>query len=250
LYYPTLELRDKRILITGASSGIGRGIAILLSKFGAGLIITGRDEARLNDTLNLLDNKDQHLVLKSDLESQEDLDKLMEHIDKIDGAVFCAGVVEYNPVKFLSREKINKIFNINFVSQVILTQLLLKQKRINKGASLVYISSVSSKLGVAGTAMYAASKAALSSFVKVLATELAGQKTRANALSPGIVRTPMTEGGGSAIAQEDLDEDEKKYPLGYGTIDDVANYVAFLLSDRSQWITGSDLVLDGGFTLN
>lgn len=244
-----LNLKGKKILVTGASSGIGRGTCILLSKFGASLIITGRNKNNLNDTLRMLDARD-HLVLDADLKVEENLVRLVESIDRVDGVVFCAGIVEYFPVKFLTREKIDNIFEINFISQVLLTQKLLKQKKINKGSSLIYISSISRKLGVAGTAMYASSKAALSSFVKVLAVELANQKIRVNAVSPGIIRTPMVEGSELAFAKEDLIDDEKKYPLGYGDVDDVANYVAFLLSDASPWITGSDLILDGGFTLN
>ncbi|MFB9845307.1 SDR family NAD(P)-dependent oxidoreductase [Mucilaginibacter ginsenosidivorans] len=245
-----LDLQGKKILVTGASSGIGKDIAILLSKLGARVIITGRDRERLNQTSALLGDKEMHLAIIADMDAEADIKALVEKIEKLNGAVFCAGIIEYSPVKFLSKEKINKVLSVNFVSQALLTQALLKEKKIERQSSLVYISSVSSKLGVAGTAAYAASKAALSAFAKVLATELAGQKIRVNSLSPGIVKTPMTEGADSAIAGDDMKEDEKKYPLGYGNTIDVANYVAFLLSDNSSWITGSDLVMDGGFTLN
>lgn len=245
-----LDLQGKNILVTGASSGIGKDIAILLSKLGARLIITGRDHDRLNQTAALLDNQGTHLAVIADMDAETDIKALVEKVEKLDGAVFCAGIIDYSPVKFLSKEKTNKVLSVNFVSQVLLTQGLLKEKKIAKQSSLVYISSVSSKLGVAGTAVYAASKAALSAFAKVLATELAGQRIRVNSLSPGIVKTPMTDGADSAISSDDMKEDEKKYPLGYGSTIDVANYVAFLLSDNSPWITGSDLVMDGGFTLN
>lgn len=222
---------------------------MLLSSLGATLIITGRNRDNLNNTLQMLE-PNNHAVVEANLTSEKDVDRIVEHVKQLDGVVFCAGIVEYFPVKFLTKEKIDKIFDLNFVSPVLLTQKLLRQKKVNKQSSLVYISSVSSKLGVAGTAAYAASKAALSAFARVLATELAGQKIRVNAVSPGIVKTPMTNDADLAISGDDMKEDEKRYPLGYGNTSDVANYVAFLLSDSSPWVTGSDLVMDGGFTLN
>jgi NAD(P)-dependent dehydrogenase (short-subunit alcohol dehydrogenase family) len=244
-----LNLEGKTILVTGASSGIGRAIAILLSSYGADVIVTGRNKENLSETLGKLTTSGSFAV-EADLTAEMDVANLVGSIQHVDGVVFCAGIVEYLPVKFLTREKIDKTFNLNFVSQVLLTQALLKQKKVNNNSSLIYISSIAGKLGVAGTAMYASSKAALSGFVRVLAVELAGRKIRVNALSPGIVRTPMTSNSELAFTKEDLDNDEKKYPLGYGDVKDVANYAAFLLSDVSPWITGTDLILDGGFTLN
>lgn len=244
-----MNFEGKRFLVTGASSGIGRGISVLLASLGATLIITGRNAQNLQETFDALPQKD-HLMILADVTVDEDLNKLTDAVGFVNGVVFCAGVIDYLPVKFLSYDKIHQIFSVNFTSQVLLTQRLLKAKKIKKESSIVYISSLSSKLGVAGTAMYAASKAALSSFSKVLATELAGQKIRVNAISPGIVKTPMTQSQDLGISETDLKNDEDKYPLGHGNVEDVASYVSFLLSDSSKWITGSDLVMDGGFTLN
>ena len=168
---------------------------------------------------------------------------------KFDGVVFNAGILEYAPVKFISEEKIKKIFDINFNSAVLLSQHLLKSKALNKKGSLVFISSISSKLGVGGTALYASSKAALGAFSKVVASEVAGQGIRSNSICPGIVSTPMTEQAKSVTSGSEMDEQAKAYPLGYGTTVDVSGLVVYLLSDASKWMTGSDLILDGGLTL-
>jgi NAD(P)-dependent dehydrogenase (short-subunit alcohol dehydrogenase family) len=244
-----INLKGKKILVTGASSGIGKGIAILLSELGADLIITGRNHTKLLDTHKLLQTNN-NLIIVADITIDEEIDKIADQIEGVDGIVFCAGVIDYQPVKFLTREKIRQIFNINFESHVLLTQKMLKKKKINKQSSLVYISSLSSKLGVGGTSLYASSKAALSAFARVLAVELAVKKIRVNAISPGIIKTPMFETEDLSISKDLIDEAEKNYPLGYGRVEDVASYVAFLLSDSSTWITGTDHILDGGFTLN
>lgn len=244
-----INLEGKTILVTGASSGIGKSVAVLLSQLGATLVITGRDIERLEKCYHELSGE-HHLMILADLIVDSGQADVVAGILQLDGAVFCAGVIDYQPVKFLTKQKIEKIFSINFDSPVLLTQKLLKGKKINKGSSLVYISSLSSKLGVGGTALYAASKAALSGFSKVLATELAGQKIRVNAVSPGIIKTPMVDDAELAVSKDTFDESEKNYPLGYGAPSDVSSYIAFLLSDSSGWITGTDQIIDGGFTLN
>jgi NAD(P)-dependent dehydrogenase (short-subunit alcohol dehydrogenase family) len=243
------SLRNKTILITGASSGIGRQIAITASAMGATLIITGRDEERLLETKNLLAGESTHLV--ADLTRHTEVNALIAGLPRLDGVVFCAGVVEYTPVKFISAEKIDKIFLINFNSQVLLTQQLLKGKKMERAASLVYISSISAKIGVAATALYAASKAALNSFVKVTASELASQKIRANAICPGLVRTPLlSRAAGDNLSAETFSEAEKSYLLGLGETQDVAGPAVFLLSDAARWITGTEIIVDGGLTVN
>jgi NAD(P)-dependent dehydrogenase (short-subunit alcohol dehydrogenase family) len=149
----------------------------------------------------------------------------------------------------LSSEKISAVFSTNFDSNVILSQKLIKKKLLNKKASLVFISSISSKLGISGTAMYASSKAALSAFSKVLASELASQGIRSNSICPGIVKTPMSEKANEVTSEEDIEKGASAYPLGYGEPADVAGLVMYLLSDVSKWMTGSDIIIDGGLTL-
>ena len=240
------DIEYKNILVTGASSGIGKEIAIKLNALGANIIITGRNEERLNETRDLLI---YHLGIPAesypcDLSKEDDIRKMVTELPQLDGVVFCAGVVEYYPIKFINAEKINNIFSVNLNSQIILTQQLTKNKKLKPNGSLVYISSIASKIGVAGTSLYAASKAGLNGFVKVAASELSNQKIRANSICPGIIQTPMTE-----KAQNVNDDLEKDYPLGLGETIDVVGPCIFLLSDASKWITGTELILDGGLTL-
>lgn len=236
------NLLNKTILVTGGSSGIGKEIAIQCSNFGANVIIVGRDKERLTQTLNQLNQSSQMFIC--DLTQGENIINLVNLLPQLDGVVFCAGVVEYVPVKLLTQKKIDNIFNVNFNSQVLLTQYLLKNKKINLNSSLVYISSISSKIGVAGTAMYSSSKAALNTFAKVTASELASQKIRVNSICPGIILTPMGE-----HAKSVNNNIEKDYPLGLGSPIDIAGPCVFLLSDASKWITGTEIIVDGGLTL-
>lgn len=243
-----ITLKDKNILVTGASSGIGRQIAIMASELGATVTVLGRNIERLNETISLLTGTG-HKMFSVDLSVSSDIDQLIIESLPYDGVVFNAGIVEYLPVKFLNDNKISSVFATNFDSNVILSQRLIKKKLLNKKGSLVFVSSISSKLGVPGTAMYAASKAALSSFSKVLASELAPQGIRSNSVCPGIIRTAMTEQASDVVSQEELKKAESEYPLGYGEPSDVGGLIMYLLSDMSKWMTGSDLIIDGGFTL-
>lgn len=240
------DVEHKNILVTGASSGIGRSIAIKLNSLGANVFMTGRNEERLKETENLMIHHSNILtwILSYDLSKEEEIKKLVSELPQLDGVVFCAGVVEYYPIKFINTIKIDNIFSVNLNSQILLTQQIVKNKKIKLNGSLVYISSIASKIGVAGTALYAASKAGLNGFVKVAASELANQKIRANSICPGIIQTPMTE-----KAQEVNPDLEKDYPLGLGETIDVVGPCIFLLSDASKWITGTELILDGGLTL-
>ena len=164
-----------------------------------------------------------------------------------DGVVFCAGINDFILTKFIKQDKINSMFQTNYFSQLILTQKLLKKKLVNKNASLVYISSLSSKLGVPGTLLYASSKAAINSAVKVIASELAPRGVRANSICPGIVKTEMLSS--TNIDEETFAKQEADYPLGLGTPEDIGNAVLFLLSDGSRWLTGNNMVIDGGYSL-
>ena len=242
------KLNGKRILITGGSSGIGRQIAIHAAEFGASVTIVARNKSKLEQVIpELAGEGHQHFSV--DLTSEPELSEFIKNTAPFDGIVFNAGIVEYAPVKFITAEKIRKIFDTNFNSSVLLSQQLIKNKLVNKKGSLVFISSISSKIGIAGTALYAASKAAISAYTKVLAAELAPQGTRANSVCPGIIVTPMTEEAKS-LTSDDIDEKEKEYPLGYGKPEDVSALVIYLLSDASKWMTGSDLIIDGGLTLS
>lgn len=235
------DIKGKTILVTGASSGLGKEIAIQCSKAGAKVIIIGRDQIKLNDTNSQLE---LGTSIQCDLSIESNIINIISLLPQLDGVVFCAGVIEYLPIKFINKTKIQNTLSINFDSQVILTQQLVKYKKLNTNSSLVYISSIASKLGVAGTAMYAASKAALNAFMKTTASELATQNIRANSICPGIVITPMGE-----KAQNMSSDISKEYPLGLGQPIDIAGPCIFFLSNASRWITGTELIIDGGLTL-
>lgn len=240
------SLTGKHILVTGASSGMGKVFARMIAAEGAVVSLLARNEERLTQALSSLKGEG-HKVFVCDLTDDEQIKKVASELSPIDGAVFCAGINDYVPLKFVNQSKIEPIFKTNFYSQVILTQSLVKKKQINKGASLVFISSLSSKLGVPGTLLYASSKAALDSAVRVMAAEMAPQGIRVNSICPGIVKTEMLSG--TNISEEQFVEQEKEYPLGLGTPEDVGYAVLFHLSDGSRWLTGQSMIIDGGYSL-
>lgn len=242
------NLQNKKILITGASSGIGKAIAIECSKMGANLVITGRNKENLNYTYSLL-SEGEHIILKADLQDENDLSSMINSVPALDGIVHCAGIVNTQPFSFLTSNNLKNTFDVNFFAPVILTQQLLKQKKIHKEASIVFISSIAgSVVTYKGSSAYSASKSAINGIAKTMAIELAPKKIRVNCILPGMIRTELLNN--IDATNEDLIEDEKKYPLrGYGSPKDVAFATIYFLSEASRWVTGASLVLDGGFTL-
>lgn len=243
-------LEGKTILVTGASSGIGRAIAIACSNMGARVIATARNEERLQATIaQLNDTVDGHMMLCADLTSPEELDGLVKSLPALDGAVFSAGNSVTLPLQFGSRDKFDEMLNVNFYAPVELLRLLYKKKVLNKGASVVLLASIGGTHSfMPGNGIYGASKAALNSVMKYAAREFASRKVRVNSICPGMVDTPLIHRG--TITEEQLAEDAKRYPLGrYGQPEDIANGAIYLLSDASSWLTGHDLVIDGGFSI-
>lgn len=245
-----LSLENKTILITGASSGIGKATALLCSQLGARLIITGKTISKLNDTYNLLSGK-RHLKILTDYEDDVSVDDCINSIDVVDGIVHSAGILDSTPLKFTNRLKMSKIMKVNFEIPFYITVSLLKNKKIRKEGSLVFISSIAGiNKVVPGLALYSASKGALSSSIRVMALELASQKIRVNAICPGMVRTEMIDSHLTVTKEQFLDDEKRNYPLGYGNPEDVANAAAFLLSDAGRWITGTNLIIDGGASIH
>lgn len=242
------SLKGKRILVTGGSSGIGEATALALAKQGAIVVLAGRNPEKLKSVLSNLDG-DGHISISEDLSNDMGIKALADRLEMIDGLVYSAGVIDYTLYKYFTREKYDNVFDVNFYAAIQLTNHLLKAKKISKGASLVYISSISSIFGVAATTYYAASKAALNAAVRVLASEVAPKKIRANCLLPGIVKTPMIDGASNMIDSDSFETAEKQYPLGLGKPEDIAAACVFLLSDESRWITGTSIVTDGGYGL-
>lgn len=242
------SLAGKTILVTGASSGIGRETAVECSRMGADLVVTGRDTARLQETCSLLETSVKAQIV-ADLTSTEDVERLVAALPPLDGAVLCAGNSTTLPLQFGTREKFDEMFDVNFFAPVELLRLLYKKKVLQKGASVVLIASIGGTHSfMPGNGVYGASKAALNSVMKYAAREYAPRKVRVNSICPGMVDTPLIHRG--TITEEQLAEDAKKYPLGrYGRPDDIAHGAIYLLSDASSWLTGHDLVIDGGFSI-
>ncbi|NOU16864.1 MAG: SDR family oxidoreductase [Bacteroidales bacterium] len=246
--YNPFSLNSKTILITGASSGIGRAIAIECSKMNAQVVIVGRNEGRLKETYDLLDGEG-HSYIIADLSKKDEIQELIIKASSLDGLVHCAGFTKTVPFSFVNESDLMAIMQVNFIAPTLITQALLKQKKIKNGASIVFISSISGVYCsyVAG-GMYSASKGAINGIVKNIAIELAPKNIRVNTICPGMIQTSILDAG--IISEEQLKEDTKKYPLNrYGKPEEIAFASIYLLSDASKWTTGSNLLIDGGYTL-
>lgn len=246
--YNPFSLQGKTILVTGASSGIGRASAIECSKLGAKVIITARNENRLSNTLQELVG-DGHQMFICDLSNEADIDNLVAEIPEIQGLINNAGYTKTLPVQFVNSEDLNGILQVNTVAPFLLLQKLLKKKKLKKGASVVFTGSMAG-LGFSsvGNSMYSASKGAISAFVRCAAKELAPKGIRVNAVCPAMVDTGILDFG--TISKEQLEENMKKYPLGrFGKPEEVAWAMVYLLSDASNWVTGDNLILDGGVSI-
>ena len=243
-----LELTEKTILVTGASSGIGRGIALACAEAGAKCVLVARNAERLEAVKSECVGEG-HVVEVVDLVDNEAMKSLVDHLPVLDGLVQCAGVGDKQlPLKFLSSEFIDEVLSINLRAPMAFLAMLEKKKKLNKGASVVMMSSISSFHATPAHSLYCASKAGLTAFTKAAALDLAGKKIRVNSIAPGRVNTPMIEY--SNISEEQKLADIAKYPLKrYGEVSDIASAALYLLSDASSWVTGQQFVLDGGVSV-
>ncbi len=243
------SLEGKTILVTGASSGIGQGCAVMISQMGAKVIVCGRDENRIQQTLNMLKG-DGHTSFMGDLTDTATIEKLITDVPSLDGAVFSAGITMTAPFTFSTREKFDKVFDVNFFSPIELLRLLIKKKKLVNGGSAVFISSIGGNfVSSVGNCIYGASKASINSMVKVCALELAPKKIRINAVCPGMVETALVKKFAENITEEDMQKDLALYPLKrYGQPEDIAGGVVYLLSDAASWVTGQAICIDGGIT--
>ncbi len=238
------SLKGKTILITGASSGIGRAIAIACSKMGAVIILTARNESRLQETQSLLEGSG-HSYICADLIDAEDRQVLLSQCPKLDGLVQCAGVGSRVLGKFVTATDVTHVMNPNFTAPVLLQGELLQAGKINKAASIVYVASRAAESPSIGNGVYSASKGAIISYARCLALELAPRKIRVNCICPAMVWTDLIIQEG--VTKEMLEEAQQKYPLKrYGQPEDVANLAIYLLSDASSWMTGSCVDITGG----
>ena len=242
--YNPFSLKGKKILVTGASSGIGRGIAIACSRMGATVILNGRNLIKLEETFSKLGDG-EHKLFAADLTNNYSVCSIMEQLPVLDGVVHCAGIGLRVLCKTVTEKDIDTVMDSNFKGPVLFQSELLKHKKINKGASIVFVASISTWSPSIGNAFYSASKGAIVSYSNCLALELAPSKVRVNCISPAMVWTDLIMQEG--IEKEQLEEDEKKYPLKrYGTPEDIANLAIYMLSDASTWMTGSNVKISGG----
>jgi len=240
------DLHGKTILVTGASSGLGRQTAITASEYGARVIITGRNAGKLHDTFQSL-HGEGHSQFTADLTVQPDIDHLVSVLPMLDGLVHSTGISDLAPARFITAETISKTFRISFDASVLLTAGILAKKKLTKGnSSVVFISSISTRYPFVGGAMYISAKAALEAYAKVLALELAPRGTRVNCVAPAFVRTPMLDETAENFSKEAVEKIEQQQLLGLGDPADVANTIVFYLSDASRWISATNLILGGG----
>jgi NAD(P)-dependent dehydrogenase (short-subunit alcohol dehydrogenase family) len=243
------SLENKTILITGASSGIGRATAIECSKMGAKVIITARNGERLQETFSQL-NGEGHNKILADLTISEDIERLVDSVPKLDGLVNNAGINKLLPPQFINEKDLNMTFQVNTIAPILVTQKLLKNKKLQNGSSIVFTSSIGGVYSVSpANSMYSASKGAINGFMMNIALDLMEKGIRCNSVNPGMVETNIMEQG--VVSEEQLETHKKKYPLGrFGKPEEVAYAIIYLLSDASIFVNGTKLVIDGGVSIH
>lgn len=245
------SLAGKRILVTGASSGLGERIALSCASMGAELIITGRNSERLEKVLAELQSISDlpHRAVQADLTIASERDALVASFDQdIQGLVHSAGISRLCPVRMMNEAHLREVQSINVEAPVLLTQSLLKRNLVSPEGAIVFIASIAAHIGVAGVGAYSGSKAALIAMSRCLAMEVVKRKIRVNCLSPALVETPLLEATAKMVGS--LETEKNNYPLGFGKPEDIANATIFMLSGASRWITGTTLVMDGGLTIS
>lgn len=242
------SLEGKTILVTGASSGIGKATAIVCSKMGAQVVITGRNAERLQETFQELEG-DGHQQIIAELTNEDDLKRLVEEVPPLDGLVNNAGIGSKTPINFIKQSALQNILDVNTIAPIMLTKMLLKKKKLLKGSSMVLTSSISGVCSVdIGNTLYSVSKSAIDGFMKNAARELAEKGIRVNSVNPGMVDTPINDY--SNVSEEQMQADLLRYPLKrHGTPEEIAYAIIYLLSDAAAWVTGTALKIDGGYSL-
>ena len=243
-----MRFEGKVILVTGASSGIGRQIAVDLARSGAQLYLLGRDISKLKETRKLCDSSSFINLIAKDLNDEDFIEVISNQIETpLDGLVLNAGKVKVNPIAFINRSDIDDIFDTNTKSNMLIMQLLLRKKKINKNCSIVFVSSIATRKPTIGNSVYNASKSAINGFAHSLALEVAPMGIRVNTILPGFVETHIL---GRVRTDEEVQKHMLEYPLGrFGKPSDVSSLVCFLLSEEASWITGTQIPIDGGFSM-
>lgn len=241
--YNPINLTRKVILVTGASSGIGRAIAIECSRLGATCILTARNKERLHKTLAAMEGEG-HTVIPTDLTDTAAVVALVEQLPKLDGVSHNVGINNRMLCNYAKMESIRQMFDINFFSIVQLQTLLLRKRRMNKKSCILLMSSLATRVQDPANGFYACSKAALTRYMHDLASELKPKQIRCNSVHPGMVETPLTS---HDFGEDIMEKDKKRYIYGrYGRPEEIAHLVAYLMSDAAEWITNSEFDIGGG----
>jgi len=240
--------KEQIFIVTGASSGLGEGTALLLNELGATVVGIARSKERLESMkAKCKYPENMHLEIR---DLTEDIEKLPQYVKelknkygKFQGLAYCAGIVEVKPLQLLDLQEMKKLFDINYFAPIMMAKGFAdKRNNIGTGASAVFISSLASVACSRGMTTYSGAKAALISSIKSIAKECAPYKIRFNCVSPSDIKTPMV----LRDAAEYMQDKEKIYPMGYGEVEDVANMITYLLSDKAKWIASQNYVIDCG----
>ena len=247
------QLANKNIFITGASSGIGQACAIRISEMGANIILLARDGKKLQDTISQMKGSN-HLCFSADLTKYERVEEIIDEsvskLGKIDGFINAAGIEQSIPLRNMSASDLRDLYEINVIAAFELARIVSKKKNVNPdAASFIFIASIMGVLGESGKTGYCSSKGGLISGARAIALELAGRNIRVNCLSPAIVETKMTLEMFSKLNDEQISRIRSMHPLGFGKPEDIANLCLFLLSPLSRWMTGSNIIIDGGYSI-
>ena len=249
---PFIDFKGRNVIVTGASSGIGRAISIQLSRCGATVVLIGRNRERLEETAAQLATRDPYVVcLDLTLHSEivPKIRALSKEIGRIYGLCHCAGIVETRPLSSYKIEGLNAMMDINVTAGIELARVICRRDIMEEtGGSILFVSSIYGHVGMPGQIVYSASKGAISAAARAMAMELARRNIRVNIISPGLIRTPMVEESFSKLSADQVKKIEESFPLGIGRPEDVAKAACFLLAPQSRWITGIDMVVDGGYT--
>lgn len=247
-------LSNKKILVTGASSGIGADACKIFSSCGANIVLIGRNEEKLRDVITNLKNPQKHLHIKSDLSLEDSAYKTINSINSeflpLDGVFHSAGSHLVKPINLTKSRDLNFIINSSVGSALGISRAISRKGIMNDGSSVIFMSSVAAISGTAGLSAYSAGKAAISGLLKSLAMEFAHRRIRFNSIMSGAVDSPMQKNFLKNLSQKSFEEYEAKHPYGFGKLSDISNLAVFLMSDASKWITGSEIVIDGGYTIS